>query len=350
MSRMRRWWQQPDQFDWTTRFLRQRGLLRSAQIVMATVAGSASLIPLTFLIGLQQSTARVWIVGLFGATFTIAVTASSLARWPTRRQSEFTTVIGTVFIAAWSLAQPTAAMAVLTCTAIAVTSGYLAAFHSTKVLTFNVVTAVVIATIGSVRLAHDTDLATAAAAFWIVWLLNLSVPLGVRGLSRAITLYALRSEADPLTGLLNRRAFTEAITRLLADDADAKYMGVLMIDIDDFKKINDTHGHAAGDEAILAIAELLQQRSPPGAAVCRSGGEEFLIATTFTKADYAVALATQLCAAIAALPQRVTASIGTSTAELNTHPRRTGLDELIAAADAAMYIAKRNGGNQAHHV
>jgi diguanylate cyclase len=349
MSWVHRWWQQPDQFDWTTKFLRRHGLLRSAQLVKATVAASASLIPLTFLIGLQVSTTRFWVVGMLGAAFTIAVTASSLARWPTRRQSELTTVVGTVFIAAWSLAQPTATMAVLTSTAIAVTSGYIAVFHSTKVLTFNVVTAVAIAAVASVRLAHETDLVTAAAAFWIVWLLNLSAPLCVSGLTRAITSYARRSEADPLTGLLNRRAFIEAITWQLDDGTDAEYMAILMIDIDDFKKINDTLGHAAGDNAILKVAALLDQHSPPGAVVCRSGGEEFLIAGYLAAPDYAATLATRLCAAVEALPIRLTVSIGISITELNADPGRGAIDKLIAAADAAMYVAKRNGGNRTHH-
>jgi diguanylate cyclase (GGDEF)-like protein len=56
-----------------------------------------------------------------------------------------------------------------------------------------------------------------------------------------------------------------------------------MVDLDDFKRVNDTRGHPAGDRALLAVAELLRRHSPPTAAICRAGGEEFLIAMITTR-------------------------------------------------------------------
>ncbi|MGB2921555.1 MAG: diguanylate cyclase [Mycobacterium sp.] len=352
MSRLQRWWREPDQYDWTTDFLTQRGLLRSAQIVMAIVSASAALVPLSFLGALRWPPVTLVALGVVGAILTIGMTVVWLTRWPTRRQSEVAIITGTLCVAVWSLGQPTAAVSLLACTATAVTGGYIAFFHSTKLLAFNFVVAIVIATTASWRLAADAGVGTAVAAFWLVWFLNLTVPVAIRSMSRAMGTYAIRSDADPLTGLLNRRGFADRVLRQLrhADDADAD-LTLVMVDLDNFKRVNDTHGHAAGDRVLKAVAELLRHHSPPDAAICRAGGEEFLIAVR-TDAAVAGSVATQLCAAIAALPEEVTASVGISRmpiASLRSRDTESRLDDLIAAADAAMYAAKRNGGNQVRH-
>ncbi|MDZ4270508.1 MAG: GGDEF domain-containing protein [Mycobacterium sp.] len=353
MSRIQQWWREPDHFDWTTEFLNQRGLLGSARIVMAIVASSAALVPLSFLGGLRLPPVTLLVLGVVGAIITIGMTAFWLSRWPTRRQSEAAVVIGALFIALWSLAQPTPAVALLACTATAVTGGYIAFFHSMKLLLFNFLIAIATATAASWRLAEETTIGTAIAAFWLVWFLNLTVPLSIRGMARAMGTYAMRSDADPLTGLLNRRGFAHRIgSELIGSHPTDRHLTLVMVDLDDFKRVNDTHGHAAGDRTLKAVAELLREHSPPSAAICRAGGEEFLIAVA-SDVGFADSIATQLCSAIADLPHDVTASIGTSRTPLERLRARNSeslLDDLIAAADAAMYAAKRNGGNQVQHV
>jgi diguanylate cyclase (GGDEF)-like protein len=274
-----------------------------------------------------------------------------LTRWPTRRQSEVSVSLGTVLIAVWSLSQPTATGAVLACMATAVTGGYIAFFHNPRLLVFNFLVASLIAVVGSLRLARASDAGTAAVAFWLIWFLNLSVPLSIRGMSRAMGLYAMRAEADPLTGLLNRRAFIDAINRELRTPLpEVQHLTLLMVDLDDFKRVNDTHGHPAGDRALLAVADLLRRHSPPTAAICRAGGEEFLIAMITTRQFDVEPMAARLCAAIAELPHDVTASIGTTRATLTAADGpESVIEQLITAADRAMYSAKRNGGNRAQH-
>ena len=124
----------------------------------------------------------------------------------------------------------------------------------------------------------------------------------------------------------------------------------MMLDLDDFKRINDTHGHVVGDQTLLAVADLLRHLLPPTAAICRAGGEEFLIALTSVNMDV-TSLAARLCAGIARITPRVTASIGTASAELHRVSGPGGaaclIDRLVRLADSAMYVAKRNGGNQA---
>ena len=123
MSRLWTWWSQPDQFDRISEFLRQRGMLGSARMIMAVVAGSSALVPLTVLPSqCHPSTAEV-IIGSVTDVLTLGITTFWLTRWPTRRQSQAGAAIGALCICAWSLAQPTAALAALPCTALAVTGG-----------------------------------------------------------------------------------------------------------------------------------------------------------------------------------------------------------------------------------
>lgn len=344
-------WNQPDQFDWVTKFLRERELIRPAQIAMALVASSAALVPLTLLAGRQRSAADLLVVGAVATVFSGGMIVFWLSRWPTRRQSEITGVLGVVCIAAWSLAQPSAAVALLVCTAAAITGGYLAFFHSVKTMALNFGVAMVVAVIAAARLVPDTTLVTAASAFWVVWFLNLAVPVGIRGMSRAMSRYATSSYEDPLTGLLNRRGFLKRVARQLANaPITDTHLIVLMADIDNFKRVNDTHGHVAGDQVLIAVAELLRQHTSSSAAICRAGGEEFLVALTSTAAELS-AIANNLCIAIASLSPPITASIGTTAARLADlrQPMSAGsIEQIICLADTAMYVAKRNGGNRAH--
>ncbi len=352
MSRLRDFWNQPDQYDWLTTLLGQRGMLRSTRIALAMVTASSALVPLTILPNqYRPSTAEV-VTGLVAATFTLGLTALVLTRWPTRRQSQAGVVGGALFLGGWSLVQPTGAIAALACTAMAIPGGYIAFFHSAKLLVFNGAIAVTVTAVAVTRLAGETTSATAVSAFWGIAFLNLTLPLAIWVMSRAIGTYVRRSQEDALTGLLNRRAFTDAVSHRLSNPPrEHTHLAVIMVDLDNFKRINDTHGHSAGDGTLRAVAELLRRHSPAEAIICRAGGEEFLVALTCADPDLGQ-LAGRYCSAITGLPQQTTASIGTASARL---PLVAGsdiawrVDELIRMADAAMYAAKRRGGNQAHH-
>jgi len=292
------------------------------------------------------------LIGGITAVFSIGMTVFYLARWPTRRQSEAAAVIGVLCIGGWSFIQPTAALAALACTPSAVTGAYCAIFHRRKIVLFHTAVAVAIAIAAVARLAGEVSLAAAISAFWLINFVNVSVLLGAWGMSQAMRGYAQRSEEDPLTGLLNRRAFIETVANRLADPPRAHtQLTVAMLDLDNFKRINDTHGHCVGDHALRAVSGLLLEHTPDDAIVCRAGGEEFLIALTCIPSEIEP-LAERICAAVTGLSPEMTASIGTAGAELPwlSGPERTArIEELIAIADSAMYAAKRSGGNQARH-
>jgi len=353
VSRLYSWWQQPAQFDAMTTFLRQRELLRPAQRIMATVAVLSALAPWSMLISQgQPQTAVSLTASAVISAFTLLLAIFFLIRWPTRGQSAALALTGTVSIAAWSLMQPWVAIAALGCTALAVTGAYLAVFHSTKALAFNFAVAIGTAAVAAHRLAEVADVTTAVVSFWLVCFPNIAVGLGIWGLAHAMGIYAQRAGQDPLTGLLNRRGFIDTIARGgTKPTAGQTHLAMLMVDIDDFKRINDTHGHAVGDQVLLAVADLLREHTPPVGVICRAGGEEFLIAVRSGATDHE-SLAAQLCAAIAQLPHRITASVGAATTELHRMrgaEQGGALEQLVAAADTAMYTAKRSGGNQARY-
>ena len=262
-------------------------------------------------------------------------------------------LLGSVCAAGWSLSQPDATFAALAAMVLAVTGGYIAFFHSAAALLTNSVIAVVTATIIAHRLSQQGGPTIALAVFWLTWLITIALPVGVRGTTHAMRQYAIESDHDALTGLLNRRGFAAAISRHLTARRSrgvAEHLMVMMLDLDNFKRLNDTHGHKAGDITLQQVAGLLARHAPPGAVICRAGGEEFLIAFTSPTNDVSTVTG-DLCAAIHHSRHGITASIGVASADphttAGTEPQQL-IESLIIAADSAMYDAKYNGGNRVH--
>jgi diguanylate cyclase (GGDEF)-like protein/PAS domain S-box-containing protein len=159
----------------------------------------------------------------------------------------------------------------------------------------------------------------------------------------------LRSQAikDPLTDLFNRRYLDETFDRELARAAREGYpVCVIMLDIDHFKKVNDTYGHEAGDTILKALARILSSRNRRGDFVCRFGGEEFVIVMPNMEMDTAFKRAEELRAALNSLyvpygrfNLSITISMGIASYPANGEDR----EAMLRAADRAMYAAKRAG-------
>jgi diguanylate cyclase (GGDEF)-like protein len=185
----------------------------------------------------------------------------------------------------------------------------------------------------------------------VLLVLNLAVPFGVQAVVYVLRTDAIRSERDQLTGLLNRAGFERRAVLLLEKLCDEfGYLVITVIDLDRFKQVNDTLGHAAGDAALVSVARALRDTVDDGAIVGRSGGEEFVVAAGWHPNEV-VARSQQLCEAVARLPFRITASVGTAGVhpDRRVHNARDLIAALTVAADDAMYVAKRRGGNQAGH-
>jgi diguanylate cyclase (GGDEF)-like protein len=153
---------------------------------------------------------------------------------------------------------------------------------------------------------------------------------------------------DGLTGIANRRHFTELATRQIAVAVRyARPLAAVMLDIDHFKKINDAYGHSTGDEVIKAVATVLKEGVRESDIVGRLGGEEFALILPETHGE-PVEITDRLRRAVAAAtvtgPQtEVTVTISAGVAEMNADDT---LDSLLSRADAALYLAKAAGRNQ----
>ena len=145
---------------------------------------------------------------------------------------------------------------------------------------------------------------------------------------------------DPLTGLLNRRPTIEGMERAIVAAADGDRASLLLVDLDGFKRYNDTHGHEAGDEALRRVAAALSSAVRPSDAVGRWGGEEFVVLLPGTSRSAAAATAERLRAAIAA-GGATTASIGVAEVRADDSVR-----SWVRRADVEMYVAKGDGGDR----
>ena len=153
-----------------------------------------------------------------------------------------------------------------------------------------------------------------------------------------------QAETDALTGLYNHRAFHDRLRQaLLQASASRDTVAVIMLDLDDFKKVNDVYGHGVGDQLLLQVADVLRTSVRTSDAVCRVGGEEFAVIMPSGDLPSATALAERIGEQLGRLEAdavgRLTASTGVALGPENAaNPR-----ELVACAEVAMMTAKTRG-------
>ncbi len=164
------------------------------------------------------------------------------------------------------------------------------------------------------------------------------------------------AETDPLTGTLNRRSFGLALHDLIANsDQGSSNAAIMMIDLDNFKQVNDRRGHGIGDLILVECAQRIAAAVPTGALVSRVGGDEFACAMSFDPAR-PEAIDTVAASLVEAISQpiavqgfkvEITASIGITRADVLCHAQDGQIDaqHMLDMADVAMYHAKRQGRN-----
>ncbi len=148
-----------------------------------------------------------------------------------------------------------------------------------------------------------------------------------------------------MTGLYNHSHFFDILQEKMRE-ADFKHpLSLIMFDIDDFKKYNDTYGHQAGDKVIVRVAEILKQSVPYSAFVARYGGEEFAVLLPETGKIAAIRQGDLILSKVSSeviIERSITVSAGVATApEDGFHP-----STIVSAADNSLYRAKRTGKNR----
>lgn len=346
-SLLRQWWQQRDDYQWRIEFLRSRGMLPVLRHIIAGIGATMGLLALVNVVltpGTDSTLARVgWAVVGVGSLAWAARWA--LLPWPSSRASAALVVYVDVImtLSALLFGDPNLAMSgipILLCA-----GGYVVFFHGPRL-----------------HLAHIAW-CTLSVLGIAVWLAVTTPDHGVQvAVSRAIiallvtvcVLPALQfgfwllqgssklSLTDPLTELTNRRGLAVSVKRLNEAAPPDASLCALLIDVDGFKGVNDSLGHAVGDEVLIRTTRRIRSSVRDDAVVVRWGGDEFLVVDRVPR-EQAGAIAERIRAAVSAPAQpAITVSIGLATCT------RTDLDliDVITAADAAMYEAKACGGDR----
>jgi diguanylate cyclase (GGDEF)-like protein len=353
MEWLRRLWGQPSYYDWLSGYLRSHRVSGAIRVLMASMLASLAFCLVVLLAGPDGPR------GLIPVTMTWIALGGGVAgsllwmlRWPTHGQSVAFLLTSNASVALACAAHPDPLASLNGCIAFAIFGGYIAFFHTFKYVLYNFAVAAGVGAFEALRLTSLGHPGLAGVDLWLALQVNIALPVAILILVRALSNDVVHADCDPLTGLLNRRGFQHrALGLLLARPAEATWLVAAVIDMDRFKSLNDKHGHAAGDRALLQVAAALQATCHT-AVIARSGGEEFVIADIAFSDDTGPWLAQRICQAIAALSSSVTASVGTACAPLEgvrEHHYQSVLDEVVHAADTAMYIAKRSGGNRTHH-
>lgn len=165
----------------------------------------------------------------------------------------------------------------------------------------------------------------------------------------------LLASTDSMTKLYNRRYFTEISEKILdISKREKKNLSILMIDIDRFKRVNDTYGHQFGDEVLITLSRLLVEHQRKSDIVCRYGGEEFVILLPNTSLKNAATLAEKIRILIESLTMeapenkdfKFTVSIGVAEIDIENE---TNIELALKRADDALYVAKNSGRNRIYY-
>ena len=168
----------------------------------------------------------------------------------------------------------------------------------------------------------------------------------LEGTRRSMSATTQQAFQDPMTGLHNRRGMEHSVRRLLHRHPSSTVLAVV-IDVDNFKQLNDSWGHGCGDAALRAIAKTLQSSIRSGDIAVRLGGDEFAVIAALDHPDNVAGFIERIRSALATL-NGISVSIG--SAAQCAHPGAPEIvDELLRHADRAMYASKSRGGNQIQH-
>jgi diguanylate cyclase (GGDEF)-like protein len=358
---VRDWWREPVDYAAQVQYFAKRSLSAAIQVMIGVGNGLVAVIWLAILLPSVGSsvTSRV-VVALFAVLTLFWAVVWCCRPWPSRRWSIGFIVSADIGIAVVALQNTNWLTGLFAFNAFALISVYVMFFDGPKVLALHAVWMLVATTAFAVQVGIGAHLGAMAFAAKILAAVAgaVATPLGIQ-----FGIWTLRNDAnesvtDPLTGLLNRRGLHLHIGDLVraGHSEDTTHVVVMVVDLDRFKGINDTFGHAVGDEVLIRSARRIKSAVRGSALVARVGGEEFVI-VDLIETGHTERITERVRSTVAAPAEHapITASVGVTSVSLanfaapEVDPAAL-LDTIIGHADHAMFDAKRHGGNSTIHI
>jgi diguanylate cyclase (GGDEF)-like protein len=344
-----------DQYYWFTAILAARGLQATSCRLLALCIVALGLLPVSLALGGPGTQGlHMRIVAIVIAVGALAMAVVWLRdRWPTRAQSLICVALGSIAIGTAALIAPSPLIGFLGTATYVVLTVFVVCFHAARLLALPWTIGAAVLAVLFVRQA-SVDLTVAICSLVVVVLLNVFVAFSCRAVIKLLQPDAHHGDIEQLTGLLHRDAFYNSVATLLASRSrsDDKYLVVVAVNIDSFSLLLGLTGSGGGNRARVTVGQALRETVRHNAIVAHVSDDDFLIADTFTTAD-ASPLVERIRGAIAATPQRLTASIGvvcTPLPPLAAEPPEEVLDKLIGIATQAIEQARMAGGNQVRYV
>jgi diguanylate cyclase (GGDEF)-like protein len=355
---LRNWWSAPVDYAAQVQYFTKREISAPIQTLIGLGTGLNGVISLLILLPSARTTASHVAVAMFAVLQIFWGWVWCRRPWPSRRTSLAFVISADIGIAAVAVLDASWLLGLFGFNAFAMISVYLMFFDGPKALVVHALW-ILLSTAAfavHVSIANNFDEVAFAAKTLASVAPVVATPLGIQ-----LGIWALRNEAnesvtDPLTGMLNRRGLQLHIGDLLRDATSTDTeVAVMVIDLDRFKEINDTFGHAIGDEVLVRSARRIRSAVRNGALVARIGGEEFVV-VDLAGPGQAQRTADRIRYAIAApTDHAITASVGVTSVAIarfdvaGVDPVPL-LETIVQRADHAMFDAKRNGGNATFHL
>ncbi len=357
---VRDWWREPVDYAAQVQYFTKRSM---SDAIKGLIGGGTALVAVVSL-AIQlpsagsDSIASHIVVALFAVLAIFWACVWCCRPWPSRGWSIGFIVSCDIGIAAVALQDTNWLRGLFAFNAFALIGVYLMFFDGPKVLALHTVWMLASTTVFAVYVGGADIGGVAFAAKILMAAAGVVVtPLGIQ-----FGIWTLRNDAnvsvtDPLTGLLNRRGLHLHVGNLVRDgESQDAHLVVMVVDLDRFKDVNDTFGHAVGDEVLIRSARRIKSAVRGSALVARVGGEEFVI-VELTEPGGAERITERVRSAVGAPADYppVTASVGVTSVAMTTFTApavdpATLLDTIIGHADHAMFEAKRHGGNSTIHI
>ncbi|MEH6793243.1 MAG: GGDEF domain-containing protein [Rhodococcus sp. (in: high G+C Gram-positive bacteria)] len=351
MNSLRQWWSLPVDYGWNVAYARSQQALHVTRIligILCFVYAAAAVIALA-IPGLGDSGPGQWALWSTIVTILPLGVAWLIGGWPSWRMSIAFVLYADIVLAAVLLTVDEPSEMLPMVALFTVMGSYVVGFHGPKVFTAHHLFAfVTVAVLYASAMVDDPAQRLRTTLYLVMLILVMfSAPLICHSFLMLLRRDATGAFYDPLTGMQNRRGFDAAIGNLDRRPGTDAVVTAVVIDIDNFKAVNDRFGHEHGDTAIRLTASRILDVFPAPAVTVRLGGEEFAVVCLGgldSVIERSEQLRIRLCDATDRSP--LTASIGVAHAVVEARGVEAGIDELLGRADKAMYRAKRLGGDR----